>query len=253
VYRQLEQELRRPTPSTTRDYLYKVALWHASNTPALTDKVGTRGAFVTPSGKPITVARARAPHERNQVLLASVRSPLSDAAEAAGLTVIVGPKQGPIPTLAGLLAPFGVTVSELAGTYALPTPASDDAELQRWAPLSAATQRLVEAWGGKISRVQLGHFGYPGSGIGERVAISQREFGALTPLAEIGELSDGFLTRARVLVVNADNVTVRSLIRLSGSQPEFAAYLLVKLFFLGSRLDVELDGELARLTAELRA
>jgi hypothetical protein len=262
VYALLDEELRRPTPSATRDYLYRCALWHALHTPDLTGKVGGRPVFATPSGPMVSVVRARQPHAGDVVLLASVRSPLSDAAQAAGLTVIVGPAEGPVRELADLLAPRDVEVALLEQAYALPLRARDDAEASRWAPLRAATRRLLDAWGGKVSGVELGHFAYPGSGIGEEIAITQAEsshsplrgeFGQLTPAGELDHIGQGFLSRGRVLVVNADHPTVKSLLRLAGSEPEFAAYLLVKLFFLGTRLDVDVDGVLARATAELRA
>jgi hypothetical protein len=259
VFADLEDELRRPTPSPTRDYLYRCALWHASHTSDLAGNVGERSVFVSPAGRTVEVARARRDHAEDIVFLASTRSPLSDAAEAAGLTVIAGPTQGPIRQLAELLAPKDVKVAVLEETYALPLPARDDAEASRWAPLRLATHRLLDAWGGKVSAVELGHFAYAGSGIGDEIAITQRESftgaggGVLSKVAELDHIGQGFLSRSRVLVVNADHPTVKSLIRLSATEPELAAYLLVKLFFLGTRLDVEVDGVLAQATAELRA
>ena len=253
VFADLEEELRRPTPSSMRDHLYRCALWHAMNTADLTGKVGDEAAFVSPSGQMVTVVRARRSHAQNVVLLASTRSPLSDAAEAEGLTVIAGPAQGPVRELAQLLAPHGTKTVLLEEAYALPLPARDDAEVSRWAALRTATQRLIEAWGGKVSGVELGHFAYEGSGLGEAIAITMRGFGKLTACSELDHVGQGFLSRPRVLVINGDHPTVKSLVRLSATEPEFAAYLLVKLFFLGSRLDVEVDGLLARATVELRA
>ena len=253
VYAELEEELRRPTPAATRDYLYRCALWHARNTHDLSGKVGARAVFVSPSGRTVTVARARKSHAQDVVLVAGTRSPLSDAAEAAGLTVVAAPANGPARELAQLLAPRDIGVVVLEQAYALPLPPRDDAETSRFAPLRRATLRLLEAWGGKVSRVEMGHFAYAGSGIGDAIAITQQEPFALTKTDELEHIGQGFLSRARALVVNADHPTVMSLVRLSATEPELAAYLLVKLFFLGTRLDVEVDGALAAATAELRA
>jgi hypothetical protein len=54
------------------------------------------------------------------------------------------------------------------------------------------------------------------------------------------------------LVANADHPTVAQLIDLAHKEPEFAAYTLTKLFFLGHQLDTELDGQLATIALERR-
>ncbi len=252
AYADLEEELRRPTPSATRDYVYRCALWHALHTPDLVGKVGQRAAFLSPSGRPLSVARARKRHEDDVVLVAGTRSPLSDAAEAAELTVVTAPAQGPVRELVQLLAPSGTTVALLEETYALPLPLRDT-ETSRFDPLRHATTRLLQTFGAKVSGVEMGHFAYPGSGIGDAIAIAQREPFTLAKCSELGQIGTGLLSRSRALVVNADHPTVISLVRLSAREPELAAYLLAKLFFLGSRLDVEVDGALAAATVALRA
>jgi hypothetical protein len=106
--------------------------------------------------------------------------------------------------------------------------------------------------GHKLGDIALGHLAYPGSGVAEHVAITQAHFGELTPIADIGELSSGWFRANRIVVVNADHPTVVHLLELAANEPELAAYLLLKLFFLRSKLDPQLDGQLARLATEAR-
>ena len=125
-------------------------------------------------------------------------------------------------------------------------------EAERWRPLTLATEELLRAQGGKLSGVAIGHFAYPESAIGEWVAITQRRFGDLDEVADVRELGSGFLSRKRVLVINADHPTVHTLVALAQREPEMAAYVLSKLFYLGHRLDPTVDGELARLAMDAR-
>jgi hypothetical protein len=55
-----------------------------------------------------------------------------------------------------------------------------------------------------------------------------------------------------VLVVNADHPTVAHLLGLGAAEPELAAYLLLKLFFLRTELDPKRDNQLASFAAEAR-
>ena len=111
---------------------------------------------------------------------------------------------------------------------------------------------LLEGQGVKLSAIELGHLAYPDSPVAEHVAITQGKFGELTPVAEIGQLSKGWLASKRVVVVNADHPTVVHLLQIATREPEFAAYLLLKLFYLRSELPAELDGALATAAAEAR-
>ena len=107
-------------------------------------------------------------------------------------------------------------------------------------------------FGAKVARVELGHFDYDGSSLKGVPAVTQAELGELTPLSEINALGTGLLSWSRVLVVNADHATVKSLLKLADAEPQFAAYLLTKLFFLQSELPSRTDGELALAAMRLR-
>ncbi|MCA9699005.1 MAG: ATP-binding protein [Myxococcales bacterium] len=140
---------------------------------------------------------------------------------------------------------------QLVESLCTATPASAG-EAQQWRGLAAALKHLLEGQGVKLSAIELGHLAYPDSPVAEHVAITQGKFGELTPVAEIGQLSKGWLASKRVVVVNADHPTVVHLLQIATREPEFAAYLLLKLFYLRSELPAELDGALATAAAEAR-
>ncbi len=249
----LAQELAAPTPSELRDYYYRCVGWHVSR--HTLPKAAVQQPIVhTTSGQIMDVDALRDDHRGDVVYLARVRSPLSDAAEAAGLTVVRCPSEGPCFELVRRLAGEAeATCIELAQAYALPLEITQPEHHERSRALGAAALDLIRAFGGKVSDVVAAHFDYPGSSIGQRVAVTQRKLGELTPISELQTLGRGLLSRGRVLVVNADHPTLRALVRLASSQPWLAAYMLVKTFFLGDELDEALDGRLALLAAELQA
>jgi hypothetical protein len=71
-------------------------------------------------------------------------------------------------------------------------------------------------------------------------------------VAEIGALATGWLASGRSLVLSAEHPTLRDLKAVARKEPELAAYLAVKSFFLHGELAPELDAELATLAAEAR-
>lgn len=120
------------------------------------------------------------------------------------------------------------------------------------ARLARALERLLHDHGAKLSEVRFGHLDYPDSPIRERIAITQSEPGELTPVDQAARLGRSLLSGRRALVVSLDHPTVVDLLGLAEHEPELAAYKLVKLFFLGRELDVELAAELAHIAAEHR-
>lgn len=125
-------------------------------------------------------------------------------------------------------------------------------ERARWQPLREATLAQLRKLGLEVSDLALGHLAYPESAVADHVAITQAEFGELTEIEEVGKLASGWFGRKRVLVVNADHPTVAHLLGLGASEPELAAYLLLKLFFLRTELDPARDNQLASFAAEAR-
>lgn len=209
-------------------------------------------AFValSPDGRALTLDAIRADtRQHGALLVAGARSHVTDALAATGRTVVYAP-----PKSAWLRLAQAAAGGKIAGVWEhVASPRAPEVlEQARWTPLRGATEFLLRGFGAKVQGVALGHFDYRESPIRAHVAISQAQFGELTPIAEIGRLGRGFFERRRLLVLNADHPTVRLLVDLARDEPEFAAYKLVKLFLLGDELDPERDGQLARLTMEQR-
>ena len=253
VFTALEEELAevRPDGATNHArYLYSAAAWHLRDD-ALSGRCLGSTVAMSPSGVPVTLkALRKALSGDERPLLARARTPLTDAVEANGELVLLAPDHAAIHTLFGALG--GPPLLPVGARYCMPLPPRDDVEAGRWRPLAAATEDLIRGYGGKLSGVELGHFEDPESRIGDWVAITQRRFGDLDEIADVRELGTGFLSRKRTLVLNADHPTVNALVALSQSEPEMAAYVLSKLFFLGDKLDTTIDGVLATLALQQR-
>jgi molecular chaperone HtpG len=207
-----------------------------------------------------------------QPMFRSVAGELVCPTDLMGLrNAAVAVAQGPSPT-AEQLAAAGTPVIWLPATsehgrkllawmtrsctpihqWCTATPARDAQERERWKPLVDGLTALLRTWGAKLAGIELGHLDCADPAIAERVAITQREFGEATPVGECGELDTGLLASKRVLVVNADHPTIRSVAALALREPELAAYLAAKAFLLGRKLDAATDEALAIATHALR-
>ncbi|MEZ4452011.1 MAG: ATP-binding protein [Nannocystaceae bacterium] len=237
------------------EYVYRAAAWHLSLGRPLPREAEDAPVAVAPSGRTIRLAElrracAQASKGKEALLRAAARSPVTDALEVRGESLVVLAPEG-APALR-LLAGLGLVDPPSVDLYCVTLPPRDEIETKRWQPLVRATEALLAAQGSKLAGVAIGHFHYPGSSIAGRVAITQRRFGDLDRVDEVRELGASIFSRRRLLVVNADHPTVAALVDLAQREPELAAYVLAKLFFLGHRLDADLDGELARLAVEQR-
>jgi hypothetical protein len=236
------------------DYHYRAAAWHVRAQPPHPRGVERHSVALSPSGARLTFQQIHRAYEamakgKDGPLLAAARSPLTDALEAAGRLVLLAPPTAPVHhLLRAIQTPLTAQQPASVVTYCTALAPHTDLEEARWRPLAAAVDALMRAHGAKLSGVTIGHFDYPESAIAQRVAITQRRFGELSLTAEVTELGASLFSRRRVLVLGADHPTVDTLISLAHREPEFAAYLLAKLFFLGERLDAVLDGQLAALT-----
>ena len=106
----------------------------------------------------------------------------------------------------------------------------------------------------KLRGIGIGDLDYPGSPVAERVAISQRELGELTPVSEVGTLGSGLFGSGRYVVLNAGHSVLKSLLEggKAALEPELSAYLTVKLLYLRDELSPERDGRLAARALEGR-
>ena len=234
------------------DYLWGAVGYHEREH-GLPPGAAEQPLFRSPSGAPLTRDQLRKPKQR-KVVVATEPSPVTAALERAGVTVVWLPgDSGPGYALLERLAPEVADVDD----WCTALPPRDSDEAVRWQVLATAVANLLDAWGAKLSGVRLGHLDYSGSVVGDRVVVTQAEFGEATPLAELGELGTGLLSSRRVVVLNADHPTIRTIAGLAQSEPELAAYLAAKAFFLGVRPDdrsrAALDEHLATLTHQRRA
>lgn len=198
----------------------------------------------TPSGKPITIAQLRG-RDRDDVLRAAARAPVTDALEREGRIVYLAAEGDPRIGLVHAIAEGG----RVCEHWCLP-PVIDDHAL--WPALAGPLAEALATAGTKIDRVVPARFDYPDSPIGDRLAITQARPGALTALDALEELSPGLFARRQALLVNLAHPTVDACMRLAQREPVVAGYLCAKAFGLGRGLDVDLDTRAIERVVALR-
>lgn len=220
------------------------------------DHLGSRGDAVialSPAGMPVTVDGLGGGHDDDEILLAGVRSQLTDALEKRGSTVVLEPPDtlaaAALRDLLAALAP-GIECHSLAARYCQPVVLEAMSSAQ--AALAQAVDSVFEAEGLKVGAVAFASFDYPGSGIGDRVAIALPKLGEIASIADAVALKRGLFSRSRAVAVNAAHPSVTTLVVLAAHEPELAGYLLVKQFLLGHHLDAALDSRIAAAGMEAR-
>jgi hypothetical protein len=266
VFAQLDAAVRAESGSAEQlQILYEAALWHLRANQSLPRGLAKFACARSPSGKVWTWAALREAAEKDhELLFASARTPLSDAAEQLGRAVVLsfmGVDESqreldntPLGTFMQAMqwVQPGIEARWLGRTYYMPL-APEPAEVRQWASLAGSAARLLDDSGHRIAKVEFGRFAASGSLLEDRAAISQREFGELTPVSEAGSVGTGLFSRRRTLVVDADHPVVRTLLGLALREPELAAYQLVKLFLLrSSSIPTEIDAKLADLAMSYR-
>lgn len=260
VFAQLGEAVRELDPNEPLDedarehieYLWGAALHHLQAKHSLTPEAAAAPLFRSPSGALLDreALADRGPLRKREVIVAPRPSPVSEALERAGEVVVWLPDGCSKGRM--LLEQLATTTLAVDG-WCTALPPRDNEEAERWRPLADAVGRLLDSWGAKLVGVQLGHLAYQDSTVADRVAITQAEFGEATALDQATVLGTGLLASRRVVVLNADHPSIRTIAGLAQSEPELAAYLAIKAFFLGERLDAETDERLASLTYESRA
>ena len=206
-----------------------------------------RPLIPTVGGEPVSLAQVR--KQIAKCYVAPGPSPVTAALAGEGKLVLELPAD---THLRGLIVAVAGAAPNEADALCTATPATP-AELEPWTRLRAAALGLLAGLERSLADVTLGHLAYPGSPVAEHVAITQAKFGELTRVEDVGELgSAGWFRSKRLVVVNADHPTVAHLLELAGHEPELAAYLLLKLFFLRGRLDPKLDSQILTLATEAR-
>lgn len=246
VFEKLAAELARPVPSELREYLYRAALLHARRGVPESQSEGV--VAMTPSGRAVTIGEIG--ECSGGVSLARQESPLTIAAEEAGVLVLALPSSGSAAALVSALSADGVASRELAKAFA--AVGAVDEQAGDWEALSTHTKDLLDHLGWRCGRVCRGSFEYPESPIAGRVAITRKEGQQLVPLSEVDLVTQGVFAVERELVANADHPIVRRAVALATREPGLAAYVLLKAFALGSTLDAEIDGRMAARVLERR-
>jgi hypothetical protein len=249
-----------------REYLFGAVLWHLQDGHPLPEGVEELPVLpVCGDGAAASIARVRKQlnpgwGKRGRVLWSNASTPLTTAMAARGDMVIELAEDSAGVAVIRLLSVEGgdpddpTRFDRLRRAHALycrPLPLEEGTG-SPFTRLSEVALSILSAFGAKVSGVHFGRFKYQGSWIAKRVVISQEEFGQISELDDLDDLGTSFFSDRRALVVNADHPTVEVLVRLSETEPELAAYQLIKLFFLNSKLDTDRDQELVMAAWEQR-
>ena len=235
------------------DFHYRV-LDQLASAEGLEKRMSGRVFFKTVSGKEVTVKELRRAHRKHKLYCEEDETELTAELEKEGYTVIrTAPRTKAYDSLSRVASQRGFRAPDWAGrVFARPLSAAAGEEAESLNALHRALTRLLDLHGARISEVAFGRFHYPHSCIRELVAITQKEIGEVTHLEDVHDVGMSIFSRRRALVVNTDEPTVKRLIQLSETEPELAAYFLMKLFYLRGELSVELDGGLANDAHKLR-
>ncbi len=257
----LFQVLANPEPGRSSerwDALYgAVATWlRRQRKISLDDRVapavaelGDQRIFQSPAGMPVSVTACIAADREGRLYYDPEPSPLVDQLEATGAVVIGCAHRS--PAYGALREICGNRPQRANASFCTALPTSELSS-RAFAPLAPRLRRLLGAAGVRTGAIRLAHLAYPGSSVAGRVAISQRRFGELTEINRAGALATSIFQRRRLFVVNADHPALADLLRLAGREPELAAYVVAKLFFLSLDLSPELDATLAARAVQSR-
>jgi hypothetical protein len=256
VFAALDKAVRELDPSSDLsdeqrrwiEYLWGAADHHHKAGHSLSPTALATPLFRSPGGALLSRDQLRRLWQR-RVIVAQQPSPIAAALEQSGATVVWLPESCRAGRL--LLERLSPTIVEIDG-WCTALPPRDPEEALRWQVLASAVAKLLDQWGAKVAGVRLGHLDYVDSSVADRVAITQAEFGEATPIEDAAVLGTGLLSSRRVVVLNADHPTIRTIAALAETEPELAAYLAVKAFFLGARLDAQTDETLLSLTYDHR-
>lgn len=207
-----------------------------------------RAILRSPDGDAATLQELRRAVRDDRLLRADRPSPITRALRDEGYVIIASDFD-----LAGLSTKFTKdAIEEVSSRFCFPILTDELDELHRWSALVDATRRMLESIGGKIQDVRVGHWSYAANTSATWPAMTQKKAGELTPFEEARQLGLSLLSRKRTVVLNGSHPTLQRLRLLAEHEPELAAYTLVKLFFLGDKLDLDLDLLLTRKALERR-
>jgi hypothetical protein len=209
----------------------------------------TRAIVPMQGEAPASLAQLRERARGSRLWQSSIATPVVERLRATGQRVIACTSGDAVEAL--VTAACGERPRE-AASLCLAVPLAAHERAADWQPLLDALRSLIGRRF-KVSELALAHLGYPGSSVADRLMISQARVGELDEVAAVGQLASGWLASGRALVIDVDHPTARHAQAIARSEPELAAYLLLKSFLLHEReLAAELDDELASAAAEAR-
>ena len=267
LFDQIERTLNDPEATAAEaEPLYRLAA-RLATTDEIPTALDERAVAWSAAGGTLSVETCRRAGSRGRLYRADVAGPVAAEVVRQGLGVVaLAPVGSPPLLLLEALAraatddasAAAVTCPCVDDVWCLPRPTEDDHGDEARAPddldvLAEALVALLRADGAKVAGVVRATFGYPGSTLGDRLVISQRKPGGLAPLSEARELGRSLLSSRRWLVMNAASAELGRLGKLAAREPELAAYLAAKRFYLDEDVDGARDGGLARAAYERRA
>jgi hypothetical protein len=234
------ERLEREATQFASQYIIDAAKRHAARR-RFSPTVLRRRFASAPSGAAITIGTIQRGTKESRVLLATARTPLSDALEERGFVVAQMGADDPRAALMQALAPDGADLELVPIGRDWCRPGLVDAEPGGWRALRQRLHALLRVIGAKVADIVAGDFDHPDSSIADRIAVTQPSPGALLATTELENLTPGLFTRKHTLVVNVAHPSVRSFLALAQREPDVAAYLCLKAFRLGRGLDDDMD------------
>jgi hypothetical protein len=241
--------LERASTGPASHYLVHAALWHLAR--GLPPGLGARAVASSPGGAPLRIDALRRVPKDGAFLFAPVRSPVTDALEQRGHTVVLGSPDDARAALLLALAP-GATAIAVAARWCLPRVLDPTEAPPPWPRLREHLDAALRIAGAKVRDVVAADFVHPDSSIAERIAVTQATPGELTSLDELETLKPGLFTRRHALLVNLGHPSVAAFVTLAEREPAMAAYLCLKAFRLGRDLDAAMDTALVEHLVEQR-
>jgi hypothetical protein len=240
----LEAELQRDPSGASAEPLFELLARNFPLLPALPPGAGERRLFRSVDDRPLTVAECRRAARRGALYRCLPHSPVGRTLAKDGKVVVAPRSDSAVRALAVLVGGSPPWADQL---FCQPQPLAPGQTPPGGEALCSALAALLRDQG-----MALAGFSYPGSGIGGRIAVTQKSLGELTTLDEARRYGSSVLSRRRTFVLNAQHPAVRQMSALAESEPELAAYLAAKLFFLGAELTTQVDSRLAQAALEAR-
>lgn len=190
----------------------------------------------------VDLTRIKKAGKAGKLWQSAVASPVTQALHERGELVLAATPESAAVVLARALGGSPLAVKD---QFCMAARADEPAGLAVLRPLVIG---LLEVMGLGPRDVVAGDLEYPESAVHGRVGIAQA---VPFSLAEVGDIEP---RRGRTLVLHVKHAAVQEALALAGTEPEFAAYALVKAYVLGlgQGLAVEMDGRLAERALEVR-